>query len=174
MRVKAGDPLALVPAIKREVQALDPDQPLGAVATMEKNIGASLAARRLTMSLLGAFAGLALVLASVGIYGVMALSTTQRTRELGIRFALGASRGDVLRLVLGQGILLIGIGLGAGLLGAFAASRALNSLLYGVGALDAAALLGALVTLAAVAFIACYLPARRASLVNPIEALRTE
>ncbi|HEV2841714.1 MAG TPA: ABC transporter permease [Chthoniobacterales bacterium] len=174
VRVKAGDPLALVPAIKRQVQALDPEQSLGAVATMEKNIGASLAARRLTMSLLGAFAGLALVLASVGIYGVMALSTTQRTRELGIRFALGASRSDVLRLVLGQGIALIGIGLAAGLLGAFAASRALNSLLYGVGALDAAALLGALVTLAAVAFIACYLPARRASLVNPLEALRTE
>ena len=107
VRVKAGDPHALVPAIKREVQALDPDQPIGAVATMEKNIGASLAARRLTMSLLGAFAGLALVLASVGIYGVMALSTTQRTREMGIRFALGASRGDVLRLILGQGISLI-------------------------------------------------------------------
>ena len=174
VRVKAGDPLALVPAVKREVQALDPDQPLGTVSTMEKNIGGSLAARRLTMSLLGAFAGLALVLASVGIYGVMALSTTQRTRELGIRFALGASRGDVLRLVLGQGISLIGIGLIAGLAGAFAASRALQSLLYGVGTLDAAALFGALATLATVAFIACYLPARRASQVNPIEALRTE
>jgi putative ABC transport system permease protein len=174
VRVKTGDPLALVPAIKREVQALDPEQPLGAVATMEKNIGGSLAARRLTMSLLGAFAGLALILASVGIYGVMALSTTQRTRELGIRLALGASRGDVLRLILGQGISLIAIGLGAGLLGAFAASRAVSSLLYGVGSLDAAALIGALVMLAAVAFIACYLPARRASLVDPIEALRAE
>ncbi len=174
VRVASGDPLALAAAVKREIQILDPDQAVAAISTMEKNIGASLAARRLTMSLLGAFAGVALVLASVGIYGVMALSTTQRTRELGIRFALGASRGDVLRLVLGQGILLIGIGLGAGLLGAFAAGRALNSLLYGVGALDAAALLGALITLAVVAFIACYLPARRASLVNPIEALRTE
>ena len=174
VRVKAGDPLALVPAIKREVQAIDPDQPIGAATTMEKNIGASLSARRLTMSLLAAFAGLALVLASVGIYGVMALSTTQRTRELGIRFALGASRGDVLRLVLGQGISLIGIGLIAGLAGAFAASRAMQSLLYGVGTLDAAALFGALATLATVAFIACYLPARRASQVNPIEALRTE
>jgi putative ABC transport system permease protein len=174
VRVKTVDPLALVPAIKREVQALDSDQPLGAVATMEKNIGASLAARRLTMSLLGAFAGLALVLASVGIYGVMALSTTQRTRELGIRLALGASRGDVLRLILGQGISLIAIGLAAGLLGAFAASRALSSLLYGVGSLDAAALIGALVMLTIVAFIACYLPARRASLVDPIEALRAE
>jgi len=174
VRVASGDPLALAAAVKREVQAIDPDQPVAAISTMEKNIGASLAARRLTMSLLGAFAGLALVLASVGIYGVMALSTTQRTRELGIRLALGASRADVLRLILGQGISLIAIGLAAGLLGAFAASRAVSSLLYGVGALDAAALVSALVMLAVVAFVACYLPARRASLVDPIEALRTE
>jgi putative ABC transport system permease protein len=174
VRVSAGDPLSLAAAVKREIEAIDPDQPVAAVSTMEKNIAASLAARRLTMSLLGAFAGLALVLASVGIYGVMALSTTQRTREMGIRFALGASRADVLRLILGQGISLIAIGLIAGLVGAFAASRALSSLLYGVGALDAAALIGSLITLAAVAFIACYLPARRASLVNPIEALRME
>ena len=174
VRVASGDPLSLAAAVKREIQAIDPDQPVSAISTMEKNIGASLAARRLTMSLLGAFAGLALVLASVGIYGVMALSTTQRTREMGIRFALGASRADVLKLVLGKGIALIGVGLGAGLIGAFAASRALNSLLYGVGSLDAVALIGALVTLAIVAFIACYLPARRASMVNPIEALRTE
>jgi putative ABC transport system permease protein len=174
VRVAAGDPLNLAAAVKREIESIDPDQPVASVSTMEKNIGASLAARRLTMSLLGAFAGLALVLASVGIYGVMALSTTQRTREMGIRFALGASRADVLRLVLGKGISLIGIGLLAGLIGAFAASRALSSLLYNVGALDAVALIGAIVTLAVVAFLACYLPARRASQVNPIEALRTE
>ena len=174
VRVASGDPLALAAAVKREVQAIDPDQPVSSISTMEKNIGASLAARRLTMSLLGAFAGLALVLASVGIYGVMVLSSTQRTRELGIRLALGASRGDVLRLILGQGVSLIAIGLAAGLLGAFAASRAVSSLLYGVGSLDAAALFGALIMLAAVAFIACYLPARRASLVDPIEALRAE
>ncbi|MFL6591037.1 MAG: ABC transporter permease [Chthoniobacterales bacterium] len=174
VRVASGDPLSLAAAVKREIESIDPDQPVAQVSTMEKNISASLAARRLTMSLLGAFAGLALVLASVGIYGVMALSTTQRTREMGIRFALGASRADVLRLVLGKGITLIGVGLLAGLVGAFAASRALNSLLYGVGALDAAALIGAIVTLAAVAFVACYLPARRASLVNPIDALRME
>jgi putative ABC transport system permease protein len=174
VRVAAGDPLSLANAVKREVESIDPDQPISAISTMEKNIGASLAARRLTMMLLGAFAGLALVLASVGIYGVMALSTTQRTREMGIRFALGASRADVLKLVLGKGISLIGVGLGAGLIGAFVASRAVSSLLYNVGSLDAAALIGAMFTLAAVAFIACYLPARRASMVNPIEALRTE
>ena len=174
VRVAAGDPLSLANAVKHEIESIDPDQPVSAISTMEKNIGSSLAARRLTMMLLGAFAGLALVLASVGIYGVMALSTTQRTREMGIRFALGASRADVLRLVLGKGISLIGVGLLAGLLGAFIASRALSSLLYNVGALDAVALIGAIVTLAVVAFLACYLPARRASLVNPIEALRTE
>ena len=174
VRIASGDPLALAAAVKREVQAIDPDQPVASISTMEKNIGASLATRRLTMIMLAAFASLALVLASVGIYGVMALSTTQRTRELGIRLALGASRGDVLRLILGQGISLIAIGLVAGLLGAFAASRALSSLLYGVGSLDAVALAGALVMLAAVAFLACYLPARRASLVDPIEALRSE
>jgi putative ABC transport system permease protein len=174
VRVAAGDPLSLASAVKREIESIDPDQPVSAISTMEKNIGSSLATRRLTMSLLGAFAGLALVLASVGIYGVMALSTTQRTREMGIRFALGASRADVLRLVLGKGISLIGVGLAAGLVGAFVASRAMNSLLYGVGTLDAVALIGAIVTLAVVAFVACYLPARRASLVNPIEALRTE
>ena len=174
VRVASGDPLTLAPAVKREIESIDPDQPIAQVSTMEKNIGSSLAARRLTMSLLGAFAGLALVLASVGIYGVMALSTTQRTREMGIRFALGASRADVLRLVLGKGVSLIGVGLGAGLAGAFLASRAMNSLLYNVGSLDAVALIGAIITLATVAFVACYLPARRASMVNPIEALRTE
>src|SRR5204863_3557008 len=145
VRVASGDPLVLAAAVKREMQTIDPDQPVSAISTMEKNIGASLAARRLTMSLLGAFAGLALMLASVGIYGVMALSTTQRTRELGIRLALGASRGDVLRLVLRQGVLLVALGLAAGLLGAFAASRTVSSLLYGVGSLDAAALVSALV-----------------------------
>jgi putative ABC transport system permease protein len=174
VRVASGDPLSLANAVKREIESIDPDQPVSAISTMEKNIGSSLAARRLTMMLLAAFAGLALVLASVGIYGVMALSTTQRTREMGIRFALGASRADVLRLVLSKGVSLIGVGLVAGLLGAFAASRALSSLLYNVGALDAVALIGAVVTLGGVAFLACYLPARRASMVNPIEALRTE
>ena len=126
------------------------------------------------MTLLGSFAGLALLLASIGLYGVMALSVTQRTRELGIRLALGAARADVFRLVLGQGAALIGVGLLIGLVGAFLASRALNSLLYNVGSLDAVALTGAVITLSGVAFFACYLPARRATLVDPIEALRTE
>jgi putative ABC transport system permease protein len=174
VKISAGDPLALANAIKKEVQALDPDQPIASISTMEKNIGASLVARRLTMTLLGAFAALALVLASVGLYGVMALSVTQRTRELGIRMALGAARGDVFRLVLGQGVTLVSIGIGLGLLGAIAASRALRSVLYGIGALDLPALTIAIVSLSLVALLACWLPARRATLVDPIEALRAE
>ena len=174
VRVTSGDPLALVPAIKREVQALDPQQPIGTTSTMEKNIANSLGTRRLTMVLLGSFAALALVLASVGLYGVMALSVTQRTREMGIRMALGAARGDVMRLVLRQGVGLVAIGIGAGLLGALAAGRALASLLYGVGAFDVAALAVAILSLSIVAVIACLVPARRATRVDPMVALRDE
>jgi ABC-type antimicrobial peptide transport system permease subunit len=141
---------------------------------MEKNIAGSLGPRRLTMTLLGSFAALALVLASVGLYGVMALSVTQRTRELGIRMALGAKRGDVLRLVVGQGVALVGIGLGLGLVGALAAGRLLATVLYQVGALDSAALFFAMALLAFVAVIACWLPARRATRVDPMIALREE
>ncbi len=174
VRVAGGDPHALLPAIRREVQALDPQQPIGNVATMEENIANSLATRRLTMTLLASFAGLALLLASVGLYGVMALSVTQRTRELGIRLALGAARGDVFRLVLGQGAVLITIGLALGLAGALATGRALASVLYGVGAVDLLALATAMVALSAVAFLACFFPARRATRVDPMVALREE
>ena len=175
VRAKAGfNPHALISPIRSEIAALDRDQAVSDIATMEENVDDSLASPRLTMTLLGVFAGLALILASIGLYGVMALIVTQRTREMGIRFALGASRGDVLRLVLGQGAVLVGIGLAAGLLGAFVASRALRSVLYDVAPLDPAALISALLTLSLVALIACFLPARRASLVDPIEALRME
>ena len=172
---KAGlNPHSVVSPIKEPVATLDRDQSVSEIATMDENIDDSLASQRLTMTLLGVFAGLALILASIGLYGVMALIVSQRTRELGIRFALGASRGDVLRLVLGQGAVLVGIGLAAGLLGAFVASRALRSVLYNVAPLDPAALISALLTLSLVALIACFVPARRASRVDPIEALRTE
>ncbi len=175
IRAKAGfNPHSLISPIKDQITTLDRDQAVSDITTMEENIDDSLASQRLTMTLLGVFAGLALILASIGLYGVMALIVTQRTREMGIRFALGASRGDVLRLVLGQGAVLVGIGLATGLLGAFAASRALRSVLYEVGPLDPAALISALLALSLVALIACFLPARRASLVDPIEALRME
>jgi putative ABC transport system permease protein len=174
VRVKSGDPSQLAKAVVREVQKIDPDQPVADISTMKKNISESLATRRLTMTLLGAFAALALVLASVGLYGVMALSVTQRTREFGIRLALGAPRRDVFRLALGRGLLLVGIGLAIGLLGALGAGRALTSLLYNVGSLDPWALLTAIVALAAVAVVACWFPARRATRVDPIVALRYE
>jgi putative ABC transport system permease protein len=175
VRAKAGfRPHSLVVSIKNQLATLDRDQAVSDIATMEENIDDSLASRRLTMTLLGVFAGLALILASIGLYGVMALIVTLRTRELGIRFALGASRGDVLRLVLGQGAILVGIGLVVGLFGALLVSGALRSVLYNVAPLDPAALFSALLTLSLVALVACFLPARRASRVDPIEALRIE
>jgi putative ABC transport system permease protein len=174
LRVKSGDPRALVPAIKRELAALDPDQAFSDISTMEDNIAKSLGSRRMMMSLLAAFATIALALASVGLYGVMALTVTQRTRELGIRLALGAQRADVFRLVLSQGMLLVFAGLIIGLLAAVGAGRGLQSLLYGVGGFDVPALGLALFSLAMVALIACWLPARRATHVDPIEALRAE
>jgi putative ABC transport system permease protein len=174
VRVKSGNPLALVPAIKRELQALDPDQAFAHISTMEINIEKSLGSRRMMMSLLAAFAGIALLLASIGLYGVMALTVTQRTRELGIRLALGAQRADVFRLVLSQGMLLVLAGLIIGLLGVVGAGRGLQSVLYGVGGFDGPALSFALFALAVVALIACWLPALRATRVDPITAIRTE
>jgi putative ABC transport system permease protein len=174
VRVKSGNPLALVPAIKRELQALDPDQAFAHISTMEGNIAKSLGSRRMMMSLLAAFAGIALLLASVGLYGVMALTVTQRTRELGIRLALGAQRADVFRLVLSQGMLLVLAGLVIGLLGVLGVGRGLQSVLYGVGGFDGPALGFALFALAVVALIACWLPALRATRVDPITAIRTE
>ena len=174
VRVTRGDPMALAPAVVREVQSLDPDQPVASIATMEKNIGESLATRRLTMTLLGSFAALALVLASVGLYGVMALSVTQRTREFGIRLALGAPRRDIFRLALERGLFLVGLGMLVGLFGALGAGRALTSVLYDVSGLDLVALLTAIGALGLVALLACWFPARRATRVDPIVALRYE
>jgi len=174
VRTTLRDIAPLVAAVKRELQALDPDQPIGQITTMDEAIALSLATRRLTMALLGAFAVVALGLASVGLYGVMALTVTQRTRELGIRMALGAERTIIFKLVLGQGMSLIAIGIGIGLIGAFAAGRALMSLLYNVGAIDAGAVITAVLSLGLVALIACCVPARRATRVDPIIALRAE
>jgi putative ABC transport system permease protein len=174
VRTSLAEPMSLANAVVKEVQEIDPDQPVDSISTMQKNISQSLATRRLTMTLLGSFATLALVLASVGLYGVMALSVAQRTREFGIRLALGAPRRDVFRLALGRGLLLVGIGLVVGLLGALGAGRALTSLLYNVGSFDPTALLTAIIALAGVAVLACWFPARRATRVDPIVALRYE
>jgi putative ABC transport system permease protein len=174
IRTSLRDIRPLVAAVKREVSALDPDQAIGQITTMDEAVASSLATRRLTMVLLGAFAVLALVLASVGLYGVMALTVTQRTRELGIRMALGAERTNIFKLVLGQGMTLMAIGIGIGLIGAVAAGRALMSLLYNVDAVDAGAVITAVCSLLAVALIACCVPARRATRVDPIVALRSE
>jgi putative ABC transport system permease protein len=174
IRTNLSDIGPLIAAVKREVRALDPDQPIGQITTMDQAVASSLATRRLTMVLLVSFAFLALMLASVGLYGVMALTVTQRTRELGIRMALGAARANIFRLVLTHGISLVGVGVIVGLLGAIAVGRALMSLLYNVGALDTGAVIIAIFSLTAVALIACCVPARRATRVDPIVALRTE
>ncbi|HEX3817599.1 MAG TPA: FtsX-like permease family protein, partial [Chthoniobacterales bacterium] len=174
VRVSLADPMVLAPAVVRAVQSIDPEQPVASISTMEKNIAESLSTRRLTMALLGSFAGLALILASVGLYGVMALSVTQRTREFGIRLALGSPRREVFRLALGRGLLLVGIGLAVGLLGALGEGRALTTVLYNVGSLDPVALCTAIIALAGVALVACWFPARRATKVDPIVALRYE
>jgi putative ABC transport system permease protein len=167
-------PTAVASAIRSAVAALDQDQPVSDVRTLEDVVGEAVGPQRFAMTLLGAFAALALVLASVGIYGVMAYSVSQRTHEIGIRLALGADRGNLLNMVVGQALVLAVIGAGVGLAGAMGLTRFLSSLLYGVGSTDP--LTFALVSLAlvSVSAFASYLPARRATKVDPVVALRYE
>ena len=174
VRVSSGDPLQLVDPIRRAIRALDPELPITQVRTMEEGVAADFVAQRSTVVLLTAFAAVALVLASIGLYGVTALTVTQRTRELGIRMALGSPRAAVLRLVMAQGITLVGIGLAVGLLVAVASGRLLASALYGVNGADPATLGLVTLVLGASALLACLLPARRASRVDPMVALRNE
>ena len=169
-----GDPANLAAAVRKEVQAIDPDQPVAAVRTMDQWVDISVAEPRYRTALLGLFAGLALVLASTGIYGVMSYSVAQRTHEIGVRMALGARRFDVLKLVVRQGMVLVVIGVTLGLAGAFALTRVMASLLFGVTAKDPATFAGVALLLAVVAFVACYIPARRATKVDPLVALRYE
>lgn len=153
---------------------MDADLPIYDARTMEERLGASLGQRRLSATLLAAFAAVALVLATVGIYGVISFSVRQSTREIGIRVALGAQRGQVFRAVIGQGMALAAVGLALGTAGAVAATRLLERLLFGVTPHDPAAFAAAVFLLAGTAFVACWLPARRAMRVDPALALRHE
>lgn len=172
--VRGHDPAALATPLRAQIRAVDNDLPLWDVAPMEQVMAESLAGRRFSLVLLAVFAGLALVLAAVGIYGVISYSVAQRTQELGTRMALGAQRADIFRLVLGQGMTVILAGAGVGILSAMVLTRFLSTLLFGIGATDAAAFAGAAALLVAVAVLACFLPARRATRVEPMTALRWE
>ncbi|MBX3277593.1 MAG: ABC transporter permease [Acidobacteria bacterium] len=170
----AVDPKTLIAAVRSEVRTLDQDLPVYQVRTLEEMISASVAQPRFQTLLLGIFAAAALLLTAIGLYGVMAYSITQRTHEIGIRLALGAARGDVLRLVVGQGMKLAGAGLILGCAAGFGAAQFITSMLFGVSAYDPITFGGIAVLLACVAFAACYVPARRAMNVDPMIALRYE
>ena len=169
-----GDPRSLAASVRNAVQSLDKNLPVSPAIPMENVVADSIATRRFNMILLGVFAGLALFLAAVGIYGVMAYVVTQRTLELGIRIALGAQGRDVLQLVVGQGIMLAVFGVGIGLAAALALTRLMTSLLYEVKATDPAIFIGVALLLVFVALLACLVPARRATKVDPLVSLRYE
>ncbi len=174
VRAAAGDPLKLAGPVRGQVLSLDKDQPIGNVMSLEQLLAESVAPRRFSMLLLGLFAAVAMILAAVGIYGVMSYSVAQRTREIGIRMALGAQAADVLRMVVGQGMVLAVIGLGVGLATALAVTRVMSSLLFEVSATDPLTFAGVSILLAVAALLACYIPARRATKVEPVVALRYE
>jgi len=167
-------PETLFTGVRETVRSLNQDVTLGNPRTLEQALDQSLSAQRFSTTLLTLFAALALILASVGVYGVVTYLVVQRTHEIGIRMALGAGRREIMSLVLGQGVRLALIGIGVGLVGALAATRLMTSLLFGVSARDPITLIVVSVVLAAVALLACYLPARRATKVDPLEALRSE
>ena len=170
----AGDSLAVAATVRRQLARVDRDQPISDVRTMDERIGRSLAGRRFNMILLGAFAALALTLAAIGIYGVVAYSVTERTHEIGVRLALGAQRRDVMAMIVAQGMVMTAIGTAAGVVFALLLTRVMSSLLFGVSAADPVTFAAIPVLLGAVAFLACCIPARRATRVDPLVALRTE
>jgi putative ABC transport system permease protein len=165
---------SLMTTLRRATDEIDKDVPVYRMRPLPDYLSQSMAQPRLNAMLVGLFALIALLLAAAGIFGVMSYSVTQRTQEIGIRLALGAQRYDVLRLIVGQGMRFVGVGLLLGLIGVFASTRLLQSLLFGVGATDLPTMLVITIILTAVAFLACLLPARRATLVDPVQALRSE
>jgi predicted permease len=174
IRTNVSNPEGLTSALRRELAAMDSSIPLRSVRVFDDYISRSLARPRFNALLLSIFAGTALLLTAIGIYGVMAYSVAQRTNEIGIRIALGAAQSSIFRLIVGQAMALVGISVAIGLAGAFAATRLLNTLLFGVGAWDPITFGIIVVLISAVAFLAAWLPARRAANVDPIVALRTE
>jgi putative ABC transport system permease protein len=170
----AADPAAQASGVRSAIMAVDPNVPVYGIRTGQELLDSSLDERRFRTFLLGCFAGLALLLSTVGLFSVMAYLVTQRTREIGIRLSLGAGKAAIFRLVVGQGMLLALAGSGLGLIGAFALGRWLQDLLFGVGPADPAAFAGAVLLLLGVALLACYGPARRATRVDPLIALHHE
>jgi putative ABC transport system permease protein len=169
-----GDAAALAPAIRQAIWSVDKDQPIVRVATMDDLLVATAAERRFALILFESFGIVALVLAATGIYGVLAGSVTERMREIGVRLALGASRGNILALVVRQGMTLTGLGVVVGLCGAVAASQAIITLLFGVSQFDPITYLGVTALLAGVSVVACWVPAWRAARVDPSIILRAE
>jgi putative ABC transport system permease protein len=173
-RTNVSDPATITNAVRSAVAAIDRNVPLINVRVFDEYMSRTLAKPRFNALLLSIFAGTALVLTAIGIYGVMAYSVSQRTNEIGIRMALGAAQSSIFRLVVGQAMALVAISVALGLIGAFAATRLLNSLLYGVGAWDPLTFVSIVGLISAVAFLAAWLPAHRAARVDPVVALRAE
>jgi len=169
-----GDPLHYAAAVREAVWAVDRNQPVSSVAAMLQLVADKLVARQLEVELLSVFAGLALLLAAIGLYGLLAYTVVQRMREIGVRIALGAQPRQVLRATMGEGLRLVLAGLAIGSAGAWALTGAMRKLLYGVTASDPATFAAAAILLVAVGLLACYVPARRAAAIDPMVALRYE
>ena len=170
----SGDAASLAPEVRAAIHSLDRNVPISEVQTMDQVVRTATGESRFYLVLLGVFAGVALVLAAVGVYGVMSYSVSRRIHEIGIRMALGAARHDVLRLVVWKGVVLAASGIAVGLAGALVLTRLMSGLLYGTKPTDPAAFVAAVVVLGAVAIAASYIPARRAAKVDPMVALRYE
>jgi putative ABC transport system permease protein len=170
----SGEPITIAEIVRQQIWSVDKEQPVAGVMPLEDLVDENLASRKMQASLLSGFAGLALLLVTLGIYAVLSFAVTQRTQEIGVRVALGAQPRDVLRMIFSQGFKLFLIGAALGLAAALALSRALHHLFFGVSAYDPASFAGVTILLAAVALLACYVPARRATRVDPLIALRYE